>query len=854
MQRPIDWESITVPLDVQGIDVPPHFLRRWLTWEQTETGVLFECEAACGQGVQVRVDVVAEDMIRLRMSPADPSPPRPSSGGLSRAGIRSSSSDLLVQRHQDWPPRPFQVQQQEDLLSLRTARLHLEFPRFPWQMRLYDDARDPGTPFFCQQVADRAYGRFYQVPPPGFDEYPNGRLTARESVTVRPGEAFFGFGEKFTSLNKWGQELVSWAVDSGSVSSYRSYKNVPFFMSTAGYGLFVHSSYPIVFRMGTESSVSYSIHVEDSQLDYFVLYGPRFADILKRYTDLTGRAPVPPKWSFGFWISRAGYRNRREVEEVIGQMRARGFPCDVLSLDPWWMGDCRWCTYEWDIDAFPEPEEMIRDLRAQGVRTCLWITPYVAAGSAAYAEGVAGGYFVRKPDGSVSSVIESFSGGPEYRSGGPEYRSGGPEYRSGGPEYRSGGGLAAVDFTNPEAEAWFQSKLEALLDMGVAVFKSDFGEQAPVDAVYHDGRSGLEMHNLYPLLYNRAVFELTRRYHGRGFTWGRSGYAGSQRYPVQWGGDSYCCLDQMANQLRGLLSYAMSGVPFCSHDVGGFDYPPQAFDCSQQVETWFLEEHRLDPIVYARWLQFGVFSSHIRAHGKQPREPWMYGPEVEAIAHRYLRLRYRLLPYLYSQAVRSSQTGLPMARPMVLEFQSDPTTYPLDLQYMFGDCFLVAPVVNPSGRCQVYLPQGEWVDYWTKEVMPGNRWLDLQVPLDRLPLWVRGGSVVPMGPEMIHTAEKALDPLTLEIYAPQEEGGTVVYDEDRPDVPVHYTREKDRLSVQVGRAIGEVEIAVYGVTVQAASLGAQPLTLVAHPGGQAVRVEGSQGAEVTFQLDDRHDG
>jgi len=804
MNRPIDWQTIAAPLDVQGFDISPYSLRRWLGYERVQGGVLFFCEMEGGKGAVFRVDVVADDIVRVRMS-------------LDK--IRETASELLVPDALAWQPASFEIRERENCLILTTSRLRLEFPRFPWHMQVWG-LHDRALPFFSQRCDDRAYGRFYEVPPPGFDENADGRLTARESIAVTPGESFYGFGEKFTPLDKWGQELISWAVDSGNVSSQRSYKNVPFFMSTAGYGLFVHTGYPIVYRLGTESSISCSIHVDDDQLDYFLIYGPAFKEILRRYTDLTGRAPVPPRWSFGFWLSRAGYRSRSQVEAIVAEMRARDFPCDVINLDPWWMGDCAWCTYEWDTDAFPRPEEMIRHLREQGVRTCLWITPYVAAGSRAYDEGLAGGYFLRRADGSLSPVIETFSGQD----------------------------LAAIDFTNPQAVAWFQSKLETLLDMGVAVFKSDFGEQAPLDAIYHDGRSGLEMHNLYPLLYNRAVFELTERYYGRGLTWGRSGYAGSQRYPVQWGGDSYSCLDQMACQLRGLLSYGMSGVPFCSHDVGGFDYPPAAFDRCERDGPWFLKGDVCDPVVYARWLQFGVFSSHVRAHGKQPREPWEYGPEVEAIARRYLKLRYRLLPYIYSQAVKSSQTGLPMVRPMVLEFQDDPTTHRLDLQYMFGDHFLVAPVVRRDNRCRVYLPAGEWLDYWTREVMSGPRWLELEVPLEVLPVWVRAGAIIPLGPEMTHTEEKPLDPLTLEFYRPQGDGQTTVYDEDRADIPVRYTRQGDQLTVEVGATPGQVEIVLYGVPATSASLGGKALTLHRHPGGQLVRVEGIRGATVTFEL------
>ena len=807
MNKQIDWPSITVPLDVADIERESHHLRRWLAFEQIDQGLSFRCELANGQPATYQVDVLAADMVRIRMSLDE---------------IRERASDMILLDGAVRPPQPFAVQEQDDTLVLATDTLRLEFPRYPWQMRAFAIGQaEPATPFFSEQCQDRAYGPYYEVPPPGFDQGAGGRLTARETVVATPGEAFYGLGERFTPLDKWGQEIVLWTADSGNVSSPRSYKNVPLLVSTAGYGLFVHSSYPMVFRMGSESSISYSVHVADGLLDYFLIHGPSLKQILRRYADLTGHAPVPPKWSFGFWVSRAGYRSREEVETVAHEMRERELPCDVLNLDPWWMGDGPWSTYEWETAAFPQPAEMIRGLREKGLRTCLWINPYVPFGTSAYDEALEQGFLVTRPDGSVSPVVEAFAGQ----------------------------GLAAVDFTNPQARAWFQGKLRALLDMGVAVFKTDFGEQAPVDAVYHDGRAGLEMHNLYPLLYNRTVFELTEAHFGRGFTWGRSAYAGSQRYPVQWGGDSYSSLDQMACQIRALLGYGLSGVPFCSHDVGGFDYPPQAFDHSERTSQWFLQECALDPIVYTRWLQFGVFSSHIRAHGKQPREPYACGPQVEDIARRYLKLRYRLLPYIYSQAVRSTQTGLPMARAMVVEFQDDPTTHRLDLQYMFGDSFLVAPVVRRDHRCRVYLPAGTWLDYWTKQAVHGPRWLDLEVPLEALPLWVRAGAIIPLGPEMAHTAEKPLDPLTLELYLPEGEASTVVHDEDRPDVPVHCTRRAGSLTVEVGPSPGVVQVVLYGVQASAAQIEGTWLALDEIQGGQSVRFDGKRGAKIELKLD-----
>lgn len=774
MQTPVNWPAIVKPLDVFDITIPQTFIRRWRGFEQTESGLLLHCETIGGHALDVRLDIVLPDVIRVRMNPHS---------------LREQTSDILVQDR--WPAPPFEVAESEGLLTLRTARLRIEIQQFPWQIRVFD-RDDDALPFFSQRIDDRTYGPAYEVPPIGYTASPDGDISVYESVSVAPGEAFYGFGEKFTTLDKWGQEITSWSVDCGNVTSHRSYKNVPFFMSTAGYGVFVHTSYPVIYRMGTESSITYSFHVADSQLDYFLMRGPQFAHILRRYSELTGFAPVPPKWSFGFWTSRAGYKTQDEVENVVREMRARDFPCDVLSIDPWWMGEAPWSTLEWDREQFPDPESMIRTIREQGVKTCLWITPYAPENTPLYDEGKAQGYFVTDADGQIAPVLEAFAGGE----------------------------LAAVDFTNDDAVQWFLGKLETLLDQGVATFKTDFGEQAPTDAVYHDGRGGIEMHNLYPLLYNRAVFGLTARKFGRGLVWGRAAYAGSQRYPVQWGGDSYASFDQMAGQVRALLSYGISGVPFCSHDVGGFDYSPHAFDQGQPldvgehvstVSTSILESFPKDPEIYVRWLQFGAFSSHMRAHGKGPHEPWTYGEDAETISRRYMKLRYRLLPYLYTMAVKASETGLPVVRPMVLDFQHDPTTYRLDTQYMFGDSFLVVPVLNHAGRYRAYLPAGTWIDYWAKSTIQGPCWIDGLVPLDTLPLWVRGGAIIPMGPEIAYVDQKPLDPLTVEIYAPQDSGKFTVHEEDRDPVQVRYTRKGDQLTVTVEGAPGAVFVQVYGL-------------------------------------------
>lgn len=812
MKKNIDWKSIAEPLDVTNIYAPRHYIRTWNSYQETESGVVFNCSLATGEPLTYQVDVIAEDVFRMRMN---------------LQGIIECGSDMLVRC--EFPPLPFSVDQQDDRLIIFTSRIRVEFPR-NWQVTAYDSPEvGEGHIFYQESTEDRAYGPGFEVPPTGFEVSESGDYFVRQSVSIQPGESFYGLGEKFTSLDKWKHEIPLWAVDSGNVSTSRSYKNVPLLLSSSGYALFMHSSYPMLFRLGSDSSVSYSIHLRDSQLDMFLIYGPTYKHILQRYSELTGFAPVPPKWSFGFWISRAGYRNRMEVEDVVTEMRRRGFPCDVLSLDPWWMGEGPWCHYEWDEKQFPQPAEMMAWMREQGIRTCLWIHPYVPKSHPLFEEGKALGVFVKDANGEVCNVMEAFSSDEL--------------------------GLAAVDFTNPEACTWWQAKLEKLLDMGVAVFKTDFGEQAPIDGLYYDGRNGLEMHNLYPLIYNRTAFELTERKFGRGLTWGRSAYAGSQRYPVQWGGDSYSTLNQLACQVRAMLGYGMSGVPFSSHDVGGFDYSPHFFDDCFHVD--FNESYKeevkdsfpKDEVVYARWMQVGVFSSHVRAHGKQAREPWTFGEEVEQISMKYLKLRYRLLPYIYSQAVQSTRTGIPMARPMVLEFQDDPTTQHVDLQYMFGDRFLVAPVLTRDGRTKVYLPAGTWVDYWSKEVLSGRQWLTIDVPLETLPLWVKAGSIIPMGPEMDYVNQKPMDPLTIEIYLPAGSEKILVEDEECEPVAVSYTRNGSQLLVEISAAPGDVEIVLMGERIQSARMANIALEVTQGASGSRVQLDGRSGTSMVLDLE-----
>ena len=669
--------------------------------ERQGNAVLFDCETNEKSKVKIRLDLCKEDIFRFRMAVSDEIP---------------DNKTAMVIR-EDWEKVKVEFKDQSDFVSIKTAELSIRINKDPWELSV----QDRKGRILCQESPHKVSGAYSRW---GFSWYPlgfckeksSGEIKVFESMRLFPDEHFYGFGEKFSDLDKRGQKINSWTVDPFGNSSPLSHKNVPFFMSTRGYGIFINSSYEILYQMGSHSHVAYSFQIDSDLMDYYFIYGPSFKKILKRYTELTGRAPVPPKWSFGLWMSKCSYKNRKEVESVCRELRERDIPCDVIHIDPYWMKKGHFTDLEWNEKAFPNPEEMIANLGKKGFKVSLWEHPYVPKGTKMYREGKRGGYFAKRKDGSVYYMFRKpWIGG------------------------------AVVDFSNPRAVKWYKNKHRKLLRMGVAVFKTDFGEDAPRDAIYHNGMTGREMHNLYPLLYNRAVFEVTKEIRGKGLVWGRSGYAGSQRYPTNWSGDPDPNLLTMVSVLRGGLSYGLSGVPFWSHDIGGFVGKPT-------------------PEVYVRWAQFGLFSPHSRCHGQTPREPWKFGKKALRIFRFYVKLRYRLLPYIYSCAHISSQTGLPMIRAMVLEYQDDPNCYDKDLQYLFGDSFLVAPIFDETGTRNIYLPKGKWIDYWTKEEFEGPTNLTYHADLDRLPLFVKADSIIPMGPEMSFVGEKPFNPLTLDIY------------------------------------------------------------------------------------------
>lgn len=523
---------------------------------------------------------------------------------------------------------------------------------------------------------------------------------------IAPGTAVYGLGEDFGSLLKNGRRFEVYNRDALGSGLGHAYKWIPV-IHVGETTLFIHTSGPLTVDVGATDASLLQIEVEDPALDLFVIGGGDLRHRLRRYTELTGRPPVLPTWAFGLWMSRCRYRTREELMASARGMRARAIPCDVLNIDPDWLElDRLNCDFRWSHEKYPDPEGMLRELAEMGYHVCLWELPYIDSASPVYEEARQLGHLVRRSDGrpAAADVI--------------------------GRDARPRG---IVDFSSPAARKWWQDKHRPLFEMGVAVMKTDFGEGLPEDAVMADGRSGRAWRNLYPLWYNAAAWEIAPHH----FVWGRSGWAGSQRYPAQWGGDPEASVAGMAATLRGGLSYALSAPGLWSHDIGGFYGPGPS------------------PELYVRWAQFGCLSPLARAHGLTPREPWYFGERALSIFREFAELRYRLIPYLVRSAREASETGMPVLRPVALEFPSDPGCRGVELQYMLGPDLLVCPVFSESPEpvgVDLYLPRDtSWVDWWSGESLTGGRWLHVEVPLERLPLYRRAGAEIPLGSVVQHT-------------------------------------------------------------------------------------------------------
>ena len=698
-----------------------------------EHAVNLKGQTALGETLLVQVMVAGEGVIRVRLS-QDPETrsrsaralPLVTPGRYEGARVVVASGSVVV----------------------HAGPLRAELTLDPWHLRFVDA---DGRQLVAQDRGQSDISGRLRTLPFGRSAVDGETVAYHDSFTAAGDERFVGFGEKFTPLDKRGQRPLMWNFDTFGAESERSHKAVPFYYSSRGYGLLVDSGMPVEFDVCQSTHSCVQILVPDDLLDYYLIAGPSPAQVLDRFNRLTTRPALPPKWAFGTWISSGFYADTQpEVMARAQRIRDLGIPCDVLHLDCYWQTVGHWSDLRWDTDAFPDPEGMLADLARQGFRVCLWINPYLSHLSPAFEDAAAAGYLLRRPDGAVY-VADVWHG-----------------------SYPACG---IVDFTNPEAVAWFAGALRNLLRQGVAVFKTDFAEGVPADAVAHNGMTGVELHNVYSLLFNDVVSNVTREVAGHGMVWARSSFVGGQRHSAQWSGDVKSTYPAMASTLRGGLSHGLSGIPFWSHDVGGFDGPPTAD-------------------LYARWAQFGALSPLVRFHGTTTRLPWDFPDEAAEIAVAAVKLRYRLLPYIYSAAVTSARTGEPMMRALLVDTPDDPAAWSEELAYRLGRDLLVAPMIDPDGTRAVYLPAGEsWVDWWTGEVHAGGRYLRVTSPLAQIPLFVRHGALIPVAPVTDFAGDAPFDDLTLLSFG--GEGGTTTIHDVNGDTTVTAERVGDTFAVTV---------------------------------------------------------
>lgn len=529
---------------------------------------------------------------------------------------------------------------------------------------------------------------------------PEGQLHVSEQLDLGVGEKIYGLGERFTNFIKNGQTVDIWNEDGGT-GTEQAYKNIPFYLSNRKYGLFVDNPGKVSFEVGSEKVSRVQFSVPGEEMSYSVVGGEDLKAILNTYTDLTGKAPLVPDWSYGLWLSTSFTTDYDEktVLEFVDGMAERNIPLSVFHFDCRWMKELEWCNFDWDKSKFPDPEGLLKKLHERGLKICVWINSYIGQKSPLFEEGARNGYFIKNADGSVWQWDKWQAG------------------------------MAVVDFTNPEATKWYQGYLKNLVAMGVDCFKTDFGERIPTEGVkYYDGSDPELVHNYYTYLYNKAVYDVLVETKGadEAILFARSATVGGQQFPVHWGGDCSSNYPSMAESLRAGLSFGMSGFGYWSHDIAGF-------------------EDQASPDLYKRWTQFGLLSSHSRYHGSTAyKVPWLYGDEAVDVAREFTELKLQLKPYLLKMAQETHETGVPMMRAMVLEFPDDPTCEDIDTQYMLGDDLLVAPVFREDGVARFYVPDDGTGQAWTNIITgtayePG-KWYTEQYDYHTLPVLARPGT------------------------------------------------------------------------------------------------------------------
>ena len=648
------------------------------------------------------------------------------------SGDEMTEADDMLQFHPDVKRLPLALHKGSvscDLVAAngkKLATIDLSAPKLdPWSDLLPAPQPAPFITFYPD--GDETKGIALSddhFSPPRYDALPLGFVscdaTNNERATISfkctPNECFVGTGERFRKMDLSGQTFQLKNQDGQGVNNRRCYKNIPFFMSSRMYGCFYHTSDYCKLSLADHSTRSVQFLNDHATLDVFLIGGKSPEQILRSYRMLTGFPQMPPLWSFGIWMSRMTYFSADEVNEICDRLRKEHYPCDVIHLDTGWFRTDWLCEWKFNPERFPDPKGFVQHLKQNGFKVSLWQLPYVAQGAEQLEEAKANRYI------SQSTKAEDTSTGGASNFSALDY-------------------AGTIDFTYDKAVDWYKNQLmKPLLEMGVTCIKTDFGENIHMDHQYH-GMTPERLNNIYSLLYQRAAFEVTQEVTGQGIVWARSAWAGCQRYPLHWGGDSASSWDGLAGSLKGGLHFGLSGFAFWSHDVPGFHSIPDFMNSP------------LDENVYVRWTQFGVFSSHMRYHGTCKREPWHY-PHIAPIVKRWWKLRYALLPYIIEQSEQACQSGYPLVRALLFHHPDDRQVWHIDDEYYFGSEFLVAPVMNSDNRRDIYLPEGLWVNFFTGQRIEGGRWYyNVEVPLDQMPVFVRPGSLIKMYPDEVDSTD-----------------------------------------------------------------------------------------------------
>jgi alpha-glucosidase len=737
---------------------------------------------ACDRG-SLLLEILAEDLIRFRLLPPAPDGQRP-----------APPFSYALDPDANWPPVGFEVEEDQGAVTIRTPKLTCRVSPSPFRLSLLDAA-----------------GQILSGAGDGLGFRGQGAFCTRSLAET---EAIYGLGEKAFGLNLRGRCLTLWNTDP---SCYRPgddpiHLSVPMLIGLrAGraYGFFFDNPGHARVDLGQARQDRLRYEVETGELCAYFFGGPDMHSVLERYTQLTGRMSLPPRWMLGYHQSRWSYYPEGTVRSLATEFRARRIPCDVLHLDIHYMDGYR--IFTWDRERFPDPPRLLADLREQGFRAICIIDPGVKAepGYWVHDEGLAQDLFCRLPDGKPFQ-------GPVWP-----------------------GMCHFPDFTDPKVRAWWGGLYRSLLEDGVAGFWNDMNEPAVFNGemphnVQHNYEGQVashgEVHNIYGLQMARASAQGMRRLcpGSRVPMISRAGYAGLQRHALVWTGDNYSTWEHLRLGISVCLNLGLSGIAFCGPDVGGF-----AGDCTGEL--------------LARWTQVGALTPFFRNHsayGTAHQEPWTFGEPYESICRRWIEFRYELLPYLYTAAWQSTQTGLLMMRPLALAFPDDLHTYSLDDQFLLGDAVLAAPVGHPGQtRRRVYLPDGWWYDFWSGERLRGE--VEAEAPLARMPLYVRPGSVLPMGPVIQHTGQWPPEALRLHIYPGNAESW--LYEDD--GLSLDYQQGDFRLTRFLCQSETDTDLAIRREVTGSFDPGYNRFEAYVHGLGtapRAVYVDGKQ-AKATFE-------